>query len=252
VAIRTATIDREKGVATSNVGSGIVWDSRPGREYAECLAKARVLDRDVSPFSLIETLKWTPDGGFALLNRHLGRMAASARYFGIPFDRADVRRVLAAAVHRGAALRVRVLLDEDGVSSVETAPLPPPPDGPVRAGLARFPVDRSDPFLFHKTTRRTVYEDAAASRPDCDEVILWNGDGFVTETTIANIALCSDGRWVTPPISEGVLAGTLRAELLARGVLEEGRIAVDSLDGGRLAAVNAVRGWRPLRFVPQA
>ena len=75
----------------------------------------------------------------------------------------------------------------------------------------------------------------------------------MTETTIANIAVCRDGRWVTPPVSEGLLAGTMRAELLARGVITEGRIAVGSLLGAcRLAAFNAVRGWRPLEFVPSS
>ncbi len=43
VAIRTVVIDRETGPATYGVGSGIVWDSEPGAEYAECLLKARVL-----------------------------------------------------------------------------------------------------------------------------------------------------------------------------------------------------------------
>ncbi len=253
VAIRTATVDRECGTATYHVGSGIVWDSRPGREYAECLAKARVLDADVTPFSLIETLKWTPEEGFALVNRHLTRMAGSARYFGFPFDRARARRALAAATGGDIPRRVRLLLDEHGQLRVEQGPLPPPAAAPVRAGLALTPVDAADRSLYHKTTRRGAYEAAAASRPDCEEAILWNTDGYVTETTIANIAVCRDGRWVTPPVSEGLLAGTMRAELLARGVITEGRIAVGSVDGAcRLAVFNAVRGWRPLEFVPSS
>lgn len=253
VAIRTATVDRERRTATYNVGSGIVWDSRPGREYAECLAKARVLDRDVTPFSLLETMKWTPDEGFALLARHLSRMAGSARYFGFPFDRARVDRALREAVGGCEPLRVRALLDEDGVVRIETSPLPLRAGAPVTGGLAKLPVDASDPFLFHKTTRRAVYEAAAASRPDCHEVVLWNAAGHLTETTIANIAVCRIGRWVTPPLSDGLLPGTMRAELLAQGAVEEGHIPVASLDARtRIAAFNSLRGWRELRFIPRA
>lgn len=251
VAIRTATVDRELGTATYNVGSGIVWDSRAGREYAECLAKARVLERDVSPFSLIETLKWTPAEGFVLLNRHLDRMAGSARYFGFPFDRIEVRRALGGAAAGDVPLRVRLLLDEDGHVRTAASFLPVAAAAPVRAGLAAMPVDAADAFLYHKTTRRTVHEAAAASRPGCDEVLLWNQDGYLTETAIANVAVCREGRWVTPPVSDGLLPGTMRADLLGRGVLEEGRIPVSSLSAAsRLVALNSVRGWRELHFVP--
>ena len=43
VAIRTATIDRERETAVYNVGSGVVWDSDAQEEYEECLLKAKVL-----------------------------------------------------------------------------------------------------------------------------------------------------------------------------------------------------------------
>jgi para-aminobenzoate synthetase/4-amino-4-deoxychorismate lyase len=251
VAIRTATVDRELGSATYNVGSGIVWDSRAGREYAECLAKSRVLERDVSPFSLIETLKWMPGEGFVLLNRHLDRMAGSARYFGFPFNREGVRLALAGAAAGDVPLRVRLLLDEDGHVRTEASCLSMTATAPVRAGLAAMQIDAADAFLYHKTTKRAVYEAAGASRPDCDEVLLWNQDGCLTETAIANVAVCREGRWITPPVSDGLLPGTLRADLLGRGVIEEGRIPVSSLSAGsRLVAFNSVRGWRELHFVP--
>jgi len=251
VAIRTATVDRERQVASYGVGSGIVWDSRPGREHAECLAKARVLETDVTPFSLLETLRWEPGSGFLRLDRHLSRVGASARYFGVPFSRARARTALDAAIGGDSPLRVRLLVDEDGELRLETGPVPPPPSVPVRAGLTTTPIDVSDPFVFHKTTRRARYEAASATRPDCDEVILWNSAGFVTETAIANLALCRDGRWVTPPVSDGLLAGTLRAELLASGRVAEAQIPIEELHpGSRLAAFNSLRGWRELEFVP--
>lgn len=250
VAIRTATIDRERQMATYNVGSGIVWDSRPEREWIECIAKARVLESDVEPIALIETLKWDPVDGFALLERHLRRQAASARYFGIPYDREQVRQALGAAVCGESALRVRLLVGEDGSCSVEAVPLLPNGDSPVRVGLAQHPVDARDPYLFHKTTRRDVYSLARASRPDCDQVILWNGDGMVTETDIANLAVQRDGRWVTPLARAGLLLGTMRAELLGRGQIVEGDVSVRDLNGAAgLAVFNSVRGWQAAELV---
>lgn len=251
VAIRTAVVDRESGTATFGVGSGIVWDSRPGREYAECLAKARVLSSKVEPFELLETLRWDPGNGYVLLERHLDRLAASARYFDISFDRATTVRALDEAAHGDTPLRVRLLLNADGDVRVETSPLSLPGEGPVRVGLAAEPVDPADRFLYHKTTRRAVYERAKASRPDCDQVLLWNTDGFVTETDIANVAVRLDGEWVTPPVSDGLLPGTQRAELLAAGKLRERQVRVSDLRPGvEIAVLNSVRGWQPATFVP--
>ncbi len=250
VAIRTATVDRLEGQATYGVGSGIVWDSRSGREYAECLAKARVLSADVRPFALLETMRWDPNGGYALLERHLRRLAASARFFGVPYDRARVRQTLTEAAGGTAALRARLLVDEDGTPRVETAPLAEPPAGPVRVGLALQPVDPADPHLYHKTTRRSVHEDARASRPECDQVLLWTGAGRLTETNIGNVAVNRGGRWVTPPVADGLLPGTLRAELLARGLVVEESIPVTEVGGAtRIAVFNSVSGWRAASFV---
>ncbi|MEV0299063.1 aminodeoxychorismate synthase component I [Nocardia sp. NPDC050710] len=45
VAIRTLVHDRARGISEYGVGGGVTWDSTPHGEYAEALAKARILDR---------------------------------------------------------------------------------------------------------------------------------------------------------------------------------------------------------------
>ena len=65
--------------------------------------------------------------------------------------------------------------------------------GPLRAQLASEPVDRSDRWLYHKTTHRAVYAAAEAERVDCEEVILWNREGEITEGTIFNVAVERQG-----------------------------------------------------------
>ncbi|MCB0205011.1 MAG: aminotransferase class IV, partial [Anaerolineae bacterium] len=70
------------------------------------------------------------------------------------------------------------------------------------------------------------------------------------EATIANVVLMRDGELVTPPLASGLLAGTLRAELLAQGVIREATVRVDDLEPDqRVWLVNSVRGWRDARLV---
>ena len=72
------------------------------------------------------------------------------------------------------AARVRLTLHADGRTEVEATALPLAPARTLQVGLAARPVDPRSIWLFHKTTRREVYDEAAASRPDCDDVLLWN------------------------------------------------------------------------------
>jgi branched-subunit amino acid aminotransferase/4-amino-4-deoxychorismate lyase len=196
-----------------------------------------------SDFDLLETLRWTPAGGFYLLERHLHRLEESARYFGFTCSPIRVREELARAV--GASdhsLRVRLLVARDGSARAEQSRLEPN-NGPLRIGLAARPIDPADPFLFHKTTHRTQ-QDGERS-PAFDEVVMWNPDRQITEAITANIVVELDGRAVTPPVECGLLAGTMRAELLAAGEIAEAPITVDQvLAARRIWLVNSVRGWR--------
>lgn len=243
VAIRTAMVDRNRGEVVYGVGSGIVWDSVAGAELEECRTKAAILSGSAPDFELLETVLWTPDGGFALLDEHLNRMAGAAEYFDRPFHRDRVTAALA-DVAGTAPLRVRVLVAGDASVRVETTPLDrASAQPPVRLGLAAEPVEPHDPFLHFKTTHREVYRRAAASRPDCDDVLLWNTRGEVTESTIANLVAMIDDELVTPPLSCGLLAGVFRAGLVERGEVRERVIRVDELERATaLYLVNSVRG----------
>ncbi len=243
VAIRTAVIDRRTSTLEFGVGSGIVWDSNPDREYDECLLKGSVLGQRPVPFELLETLRWSPAEGFVLLDRHLSRLRASAEYFGFAMPIDAVQEALAQAVASGGGvLRVRLLVAEDGTPRVEAAPLEESAD-PVRVAIASEPVDPTDVFLFHKTTNRRQHDRARSNRSD--DVILWNPDGEVTESTIANVVVEIGGRKVTPPVRCGLLAGTFRAELLETGQISEAPIPLAQLrSAARFWLVNSVRGWR--------
>ncbi len=248
VAIRTVLFDRHAGHAEYGVGGGIVWDSTIQGEYEECLLKARVLNSEFPAFSLLETLRWTPTEGYYLLERHLQRMKDSAEYFAYPCDLRQARERLAelAAEFPSAARRVRLLLDESGVFHLESMPFTMSgPADRLQMPLAVHPVDRQNTFLYHKTTHRSVYAQALQERPGCEDVILFNQQGELTETCLGNLALNIDGRLLTPPLSSGLLAGVLRAELLASGVLQEARLTLDDLPrASAIYRLNSLRGMQ--------
>jgi para-aminobenzoate synthetase/4-amino-4-deoxychorismate lyase len=106
-------------------------------------------------------------------------------------------------------------------------------------------------FLQHKTTNRGVYERAMAARASgVDDVLLWNDEGELTESTIGNLVVQLDGARSTPPRDCGLLAGTYRAALLERGDIGERVLRKSDLARAEgLWLVNAVRGWVPLRLV---
>lgn len=107
-----------------------------------------------------------------------------------------------------------------------------------------------NPFLHFKTTHREVYETARQSRRDCEDVLLWNERGEVTESTIANLVARIDGELVTPPVKCGLLAGTFRAELIERGEITERVITVDEIPRAEaLYLINSVQGWRDVEWV---
>lgn len=251
VAIRTVLIDKRSGLAEYGVGGGVVWDSDAGSELDETKNKAAILNGDPRAFELLETMLWSPGKGLFLLERHLSRMAASARFFDFPFDaekiRAEINRVAASLPPRRH--KVRLLLDADGAVGVEATPLPESAVQPIPVELAASPVDSSHPFLYHKTTRREVYEQAARG-VGADDVILWNEKGEVTETAIANLAVAIDGRLFTPPVESGLLPGTMRGEMLVNGELREKIITIDELKRAeRIFRLNSVRGMTEVKLV---
>jgi len=250
VAIRTMMIDRDSGVAEYGVGGGITWDSTAEDEYHEALLKAALLSESWPAFELMETLR-LEGGNYALLDRHLDRLAASAAYFDIPLVADAVRAALDqhARAFPSVPRRVRLLVARDGAPRVESAPLPPPSSIPLSVAFARTPIVRHDRFLFHKTTNRAVYESRRAERPDVDDILLWNEEGEVTEFTIGNLVVEYEGAYWTPPIASGLLAGTLRAELLERDMIRERILRCAEVErAARCWLINSVRGWLPVAF----
>jgi len=246
VAIRTVVVDRLTGSAVYGTGGGITWDSTVQGEHAELLAKSAILGVRYEDFSLVETMGYRPGAGLGNVDLHLARLAESAGYFGFPLDSVLVRTALEEAVaHSSEPLRIRVALSRSGAVAVTSAPMPATPARPVTLTIDFEPVDSSNIWLYHKTTRRALYEVRAARHPDAEDVVLTNERGELTETTIANLAVGIDGRWWTPPITSGCLPGIERRRSVENGTLGERILTCDDLQAAdAIAVISSLRGWR--------
>ena len=144
---------------------------------------------------------------------------------------------------------MRCLISRSGHISVEVVPLATT-EGIRRVGVARFSCKSDNIFLYHKTTRRKVYESAKSTVTNCDDVLLMNERGEITESTIANLVVEIDGMFITPPVSSGLLAGTFRGALLYQGEICEGIVTDDMIrKADAVWLINSVRKWMPVEFV---
>lgn len=244
VAIRTAVIDRH-GQGEIGVGGGIVADSVGSDEYAEALLKLSFLADPAPPVTLIETFKWTPEDSYVLLDRHLDRLVGSAAYFALPVTRESAGAYLAAkAVDWTGPMRVRLTLSDAGLD-LSAVPLPPTPEK-FRFAIAEEILDSGSLWLAHKTTNRAFYDGPRQRAHDLrglDELVFTNERGELTEGSFTNLFVEREGRLLTPPLSSGLLPGTLRAELIAQGKAEERVLTLADLRAAEAIWLgNSVRG----------
>jgi 4-amino-4-deoxychorismate lyase len=193
-------------------------------------------------FRLIETMLWTPEGGFQRGDVHRKRLAFAARRLGIA--PVGVEAALAAFTADGPQ-RVRLTVDAEGTPEITHAPYTPLPEGTVwRLAVAETRLDADDPWLGVKTTQRQLYDrDRAAMPADVDELIYLNGAGHVCEGTITNVFADLGQGLVTPPISDGLLPGVLRSSLICAGKVRIQHLTLDDLLNARAIYVgNSLRG----------
>ena len=258
VAIRTLTLG-PPAVADSplaprpgtlGIGSGIVSDSQAAEEHAECQLKARFLTALDPGFSLFETLYATHAAGVRHRERHLARLGRSANTLGFHLPLASIRQALTEArlaLPPGDPWRIKLEVRHDGTFTLTRAPLDPLPPGPVTLLLAPEPMDGADPLLGHKTSRRARYDAAiaTATREGSFDLLFRNRQGLLTEGGRTNLFLHLDGRWLTPPLTAGVLAGVMRGLILADPAWAAGEAPLTLADlrrADRILVCNALRG----------
>lgn len=207
------------------------------------LEEARVpaLDRGFlfgdSVYEVIRTREGVP----FLMERHFGRLQASAERIGIslPFDlqgmAGEIRKGLDGTGYTDAYIRIIVSrgygppnidfrMVEEGPSWVLMfRELHVPGPEAYREGIAaavpqvrRNDREALDPAIKSGNYLNNILALKEAVERGAQEAILLNREGHVTEATTANIFIVERGRYLTPPLVEGILSGITRALILER------------------------------------
>ncbi len=247
VMIRTLEWHQPSAKARLGLGSGLVVDSKPSNEWAECLLKGDFVRRQGQDFDLIETMRFDPSEGIVDLDRHLDRMRNSATDLDFQFDRHAARNELQAATFgRKQRAMVRLLLSRSGAMAIQAKPYDDPDQLPVRVAVRPLPVDPTDFRLRYKTTDRR-FLDLARQREDAYETVFIDPDGQLTEGSRTSIFVEREGKLLTPPLSRGLMPGILRAKLIEEGKAEEAELTPADLDRGFYIG-NVVRGLIPAQL----
>jgi para-aminobenzoate synthetase / 4-amino-4-deoxychorismate lyase len=262
VPIRTIEIQEDPHTHTSTlslgIGAGITIDSVPKQEWQECHIKSSFLTDLPSGVGLFETIL-VKDCLPQLLDLHLKRITASASALGIPFQESDAQEIIAATcmtLSSNEACRLRLDLEVSGKLSCALGLLEPLP-ATVKLfwakDLLKNPADAimfsGNALLPHKSTHRKIYDDAwkAAVSKGGFDALFTNEQGFITEGGRSSIFIKTDksDRWLTPPLSAGVLPGVMRASMLANSqwnICETNLTVADVLNAKEIMLSNALRG----------
>jgi para-aminobenzoate synthetase component 1 len=253
VAIRTLVL-ADNGQGTYHVGGGIVHDSEAEQEWQECQWKARILTQELP--ALIETMRADHAGTIGLLPYHLKRLKDSAHALNYQWPgqealMASIQQALSAAPDAGEQ-RVRLLLEPSGKFSIECASLPGLQTLPAIA-IAPLRLNSTEPLLQHKTTYRPWYAPTTswlASHIDFFDLIFLNERDELCEGSRSNIYIKKNGIWTTPPLTNGLLGGVQRAQLLDTQQATEGRLTREDLlkPGAQIRLSNGLRGWIDVRL----
>jgi len=278
VAIRT--FEFAAGRCWLGAGGGIVADSDPASEYAECLIKAAPLlaaigarladdpatdSTDANPPAALMprpsggvfTSLHVTDGQTRGLADHRERLASSVRDLYQKDVPASLNAALAACLASGPTGRLRITVRPIGgplQATVEVIPLPP---APASAAITLRPVIVSGGIGGHKWRDRRLLAEltARAGLAAGAHLLITDETGELLETDRANVFAVIDGVLLTPPADGRLLPGTARAAVMraarARAIkVGQKPLTLDQLTAAtEVFVTNAVAGVLPVTAI---
>jgi para-aminobenzoate synthetase/4-amino-4-deoxychorismate lyase len=279
VAIRT--FEFAAGKAWIGAGGGIVADSDPAAEYAECLIKATPLltalgarldqgapPKDTAgqgltallprPAAGVFTSLLVTDGETRGLADHLARLESSVRALYGKELPASLAGELAGCLAARPTGRLRITARPVGgplLATVEVVPLAPAPAAGQTVTLK--PVTVPGGLGPHKyRDRRLLAELARRENPSPgQQLLLTDETGELLETDRASVFAVIDGVLLTPPADGRILPGTARAAVLRAARAQGLRVGQQPLTLDQLTQAsevfvsNAVAGVLPVTAI---
>ncbi len=182
---------------------------------------------------LLETIK-IEDGKVSNLSYHQARCNESRKALFHSTDRLDLSSLI--QVPPKGLYRCRILYDEK-IRSIEYIPYSP-------KEIHTLKIISSDLEYDHKYANRDTLDKLLQAHPEADDILI-EKHGYLTDTTIANIAFYDGKQWFTP--EKPLLKGTMRAKLLDEGFLHTRKIKKEGIsDYTHVALMNAMIGFKIL------
>jgi para-aminobenzoate synthetase/4-amino-4-deoxychorismate lyase len=208
-------------------------------------------------------------GEVQLIDSHLTRLAHSAQYLGIPFDRSRTKHYIletwidySLTSNPSSQYRLRIDLSPLGELSHSLSELNSLPDSvklfwakDILPDPTHSVMQSQDSLLRHKSHSRTWYDRAwqlSESQGGFD-ALFTNEAGFVTEGGRSSVFIqkTNTTEWLTPPLTAGLLPGVMRAQLLGDpswNAREANLTIEDVLLADKIVITNALRGAVPAHF----
>jgi branched-chain amino acid aminotransferase len=205
--------------------SQLAWLNQELVSYEEAKLDTAGWPTGSGTFETIKTVNGLPWA----LSRHMRRALNTARRNDHPFPTEElIRRAVieSIAANPFKVGRLRILFGDDGslcVTHQEYLEL----TKPANLGIGSHSregsgiVEKRYPYIENLESLRD------AQSQGFDDFLLINSQGCVTETAIANLVFQIDDLWVTPPLSDGVLPGVMRALLIEKAGVSVRQIKAD-------------------------
>jgi 4-amino-4-deoxychorismate lyase len=128
--------------------------------------------------------------------------------------------------------KCKFIYDQNGIVSIEYSPY-------HKKNITSFTVVIDNQIHYDsKKLNRQEIDNLYAKKGLNDEIIIIK-NGFITDTSIANIAIFYEERWLTPKIP--LLYGTTRSRYLEEGLLYEENITLEMLKkSSKIGLLNAM------------
>lgn len=235
VPIRILQKSKNENTFKYRAGGAIVWNSNAKDEYDEVKLKAKFLSSNIKPFKILETILVSKNCPEYFLE-HINRMKNSAKYFDFKFN----EEILNLKFQDDGIYKV--LLSKNGEFEILKRELLPNSTNKIK--IADTKVSNKNIFLYHKTTNRAHFDKTMEKikKGEVFDEIYFNENGEITEGARSNIVLEINGKYYTPPVSSGLLAGVLRQKLLFENKIEEKVLKIEDLtSANKIFCINSVR-----------